>query len=398
MKNSDLIAEADQAFATGELQVGLEKLREHCASQSADAGSWNRLAVIEEQIGDWSLAGRAHRQCIAAAPHIAASYVYAGYWFENDGNTDAAASAYSLAQECDPASLTVRAGHSAPANMRAQAGNTLLRQFLSNHHRELFADKVDCERIQEAIWPLTHDANFDYSESQFAPNLFYIPGLEKKPYYAAEQFDWSGVFTAGTNDITSELAAALEQKVAQSQLRPYLPENSISEGPLKELAGSLEWTALDLFKDGVENTDTSSLFPKTMALLDQVPLYALGEQPFEVFFSLLKPGQEIAPHYGQSNHALTVHLALDVPPDCYLEVAGEQRQWQRGELLIFDDSFLHSAHNQSSELRIVLIFSVWQPSLSSAEQEAIRLSFETRRDWMNARVGKLEYLLGHQAP
>ena len=99
----------------------------------------------------------------------------------------------------------------------------------------------------------------------------------------------------------------------------------------------------------------------------------------------MKPGQHITPHYGLSNHSLTVHLPMITPPDCELVVDGEVRHWEQGRAIAFDDTFLHEAINRSDRDRIVLIFSVWHPDLSDAERKAIQRSFNTRQHWLDQR-------------
>ena len=124
-------------------------------------------------------------------------------------------------------------------------------------------------------------------------------------------------------------------------------------------------------------------------LLDSLPLYKLNDKPFEVFFSLLKAGQHIKPHYGLSNHSLTVHLPLVVPKEGYLRVANEKVNWQEGQLIIFDDSFEHEAINLSQEDRVVLIFSVWHQELSELDQLDIQNSFMSRQKWLESRSQQL---------
>lgn len=393
MNDLELIDAADKAFELGKHQQGLTLLREFSLTNSSDAGSWHRLAVVEEQIGDVAAAGYAHYQCIQRAPHIALGYLYAAYWLQKTGKSDAAAAVYSLAEEADPTSLQEKLQRSEPNRIRAESGRRCLNQFLSRQHRDLFDSHPQLRRIQNAIWPRTHDCSFIYPDSLFKPELFYIPEIRRLKYYQAGEFDWAELVIKLAPTIKTELINALSKKAANSQLRPYLPPNSIADGDLKELAGSSDWSALDLFKDGVKNQQLADVFPSTFRLIESLPLYSLDQQPFEVFFSLLKPQQTIKAHYGQSNHALTVHLPLAVPENCFLEVAGEKHYWRENELVVFDDSFKHSAYNQSEQLRIVMIFSIWHPDLNLEEQEAIQLSFKIRQQWMQDRTSKLAELL-----
>ena len=68
---------------------------------------------------------------------------------------------------------------------------------------------------------------------------------------------------------------------------------------------------------------------------------------------------------------LKCQLALDVPPyrsgdpGAYLEVGGHRRFWKApGQVLAFDDSFLHAAANlHPSADRVILDVSFWHPGL-----------------------------------
>jgi aspartyl/asparaginyl beta-hydroxylase (cupin superfamily) len=89
-------------------------------------------------------------------------------------------------------------------------------------------------------------------------------------------------------------------------------------------------------------------------------------------FSLLAPQTTIPPHVGVNNTRLVCHLPLIVPDGCWFRVGAETRQWRRGEAFLFDDTIEHEAANPSDQLRVVFIFDVWSPSLSSTERDAIR--------------------------
>ena len=49
----------------------------------------------------------------------------------------------------------------------------------------------------------------------------------------------------------------------------------------------------------------------------------------------------------------------------------ETRAWREGEAFGFDDTIEHEAWNDSDQLRVVLIFDVWNPHLSVEEQELL---------------------------
>jgi aspartyl/asparaginyl beta-hydroxylase (cupin superfamily) len=268
-----------------------------------------------------------------------------------------------------------------------------MRQVLSENHRSSCSGLINAERIEKAHWVRTTDQTVSFDVENFAPELFFIPGLSMKPFHSAKECVWAEPLNQHCHKIKRELAEAMQQQLAQDSLRPYLDEKFSNHSNLGELANSHNWLAIDLFKNGELNSDIAALFPQTLNALETLPIYKLDQAPFEVFFSFLKPHQSIDPHFGQSNHALTVHLPLEITTDCYLKVAAEEHYWQQDEVLIFDDSFLHSAHNQSDKTRVVLIFSIWHPDLTDDERNAVRESFNARQKWTLGRKSQLQKLL-----
>jgi aspartyl/asparaginyl beta-hydroxylase (cupin superfamily) len=57
-------------------------------------------------------------------------------------------------------------------------------------------------------------------------------------------------------------------------------------------------------------------------------------------------------------------------------VGGETRDWIPGKAWAFDDTIEHEAWNDSDVPRAILIFDVWNPFLTPAEQEMIKAATE----------------------
>jgi len=393
LSSADLLTRIDQAFASNDNAGGLELLREYTVNFPHDAASWHRRAVVEEQIGDWASAGDCHYQCIQAAPAHALAYLYAGSWLQQTDKIEAAVACYSLAQEVNPMVLEIwrQHGEPEPTKIKSARANQLLRQYLSEQHRQSVSNAGS--RIKNAVWVQSHDVELDHISTVFAPDLFYIPGITQKPFYPVQEFDWATEFCDHKQIIQAELHGAVTNHVEDLGIRPYLPEDIAASPSLQHLAGSPNWSAIDLYRNGEVNNKTIDEFPKTLELIQSVPTYGLDESPFEVFFSVLQPKNTIGDHFGQSNHSLTVHLGLDTPEGSYLEVAAQKRAWHEGELLIFDDSFLHSAHNDSQAQRTILLFSIWHPSLTDEERQGVQLAFNTRQRWMASRREHLAQLI-----
>jgi aspartyl/asparaginyl beta-hydroxylase (cupin superfamily) len=88
-------------------------------------------------------------------------------------------------------------------------------------------------------------------------------------------------------------------------------------------------------------------------------------------FSALAPGAHIPPHTGETNARLVAHLPLVVPEDCHFRVGYDWKQWREGKCWVFDDTLEHEARNDSSQLRVILMFDVWNPLLSLAERDMV---------------------------
>src|SRR5215510_6068716 len=67
-----------------------------------------------------------------------------------------------------------------------------------------------------------------------------------------------------------------------------------------------------------------------------------SHHPFaDAYYSWLDPKYHVHGHHSADNFRVRCQLALDIPDDCFLRVAGEARTWHEGKALLFDDSFYH---------------------------------------------------------
>lgn len=93
------------------------------------------------------------------------------------------------------------------------------------------------------------------------------------------------------------------------------------------------------------------LFPKTHEIFNRLaPGLSL------LVFSKLDAHKTIEPHRGDNTGSLRGLMGIKVPEKCVLGVNSEIRPIQEGKCLIFDDTELHYAWNDSDEERITLIF------------------------------------------
>jgi hypothetical protein len=389
MSVANLLKHVDLAFKNQDNNLGLTLLREYCAENTKDTDQLYRLAVIEEQIGLEENAIAAYLQCIKNIKNFMKAYLYGGYLLQKKGLLEKALAIYSLGNDQDErlSRLHHNENLAYETRLRSHTANIALRQHFTDLHTQSIGSNEGNSKIKNAVWPQTHTKPVEYLTEKQRPHLFYIPELSAKPVHDNNNFLWSKFVEGHFSEMTSEFSELLN--LIKSKGTPYL-DDGYKHGAFDALAGSENWTALSLFKDGVANSALLALMPKTAAILEQLPLYKLDENPFEVFFSLLKAGQHITPHFGQSNHSLTVHLPIVVPKGGYLTVADQKIFWQKGKVIIFDDSFEHEAINPSNEDRVVLIFSIWHPGLTKVEQQEVLASFRARAQWLESRNQHLD--------
>lgn len=202
------------------------------------------------------------------------------------------------------------------------------------------------------------------------PSYHLYPGLRTQPFYDPTEFPELVDFKDFLNDISEEVLLLYSTKQG---VTPYIHEARTGNNGLDILANSYQWSAIHLFKGGKPVESALLSCPTTSDWLKRLPLPKMEGHSPEAFLSILKPNTEIKPHFGLSNLKLTLHLAINIPELCSITVGTETRSWTQGELLIFDDSFIHEAENKSKENRVVFITEIWHPDLTLPERKALEL-------------------------
>jgi len=202
------------------------------------------------------------------------------------------------------------------------------------------------------------------------PRRFYFPGLPQIQFYEREDFDWVESVEAQTDAIRAELENVLADA---SRFSPYLESDGSHLSPSgTDLVDNDDWGAYYLWHYGDKNKEAEALCPGAFKALAGVPQPDIPGQAPIALFSKLRAKTKIPPHNGMVNTRLICHLPLIVPANCgALRVGNEARPWVEGELLIFDDSMLHEAWNDSDSERVVLLFDIWRPELSEEERALV---------------------------
>lgn len=200
------------------------------------------------------------------------------------------------------------------------------------------------------------------------PDFIYFPALDPVPWFERSELPELQLSRTDLDEAVAELGAFLKGRRA---FEPYVGAEAKRDPRWRDLAGNEAWSSIHLLKGG-RKTAVLDALPVTARLLQLLPLADCPPHAPECFLSWLRPGTVLPPHHGVSNIKLTTHLPVLLPKSgCSITVGGETRAWRHGELLVFDDSFLHSARNLSDEDRVVLIFDIWQPALPPLHRQAL---------------------------
>lgn len=108
-----------------------------------------------------------------------------------------------------------------------------------------------------------------------------------------------------------------------------------------------------------------SLAPKTRALIEQVPGMNLA------LFAMLMPGKRLNQHHDPFAFTLRYSLGLSTPnsAQCGLLVDGQPYEWKDGDSIVFDETYLHAAYNDTETPRIILMTDIDRPLKSRVIQK-----------------------------
>ena len=111
------------------------------------------------------------------------------------------------------------------------------------------------------------------------------------------------------------------------------------------------------------------LCPRTLELLAQVPAVRAA------MFVRMAPNSRLPIHRDPFAGSLRFHLGLKTPNSekCRITVDGQTYWWKDGEGVLFDETFLHRAENETDEDRVILFCDVERPLRSGAARAYNRL-------------------------
>lgn len=104
-----------------------------------------------------------------------------------------------------------------------------------------------------------------------------------------------------------------------------------------------------------------SLCPKTVELLESIP------SVHAAMFALLPPKGRLGAHRDPFAGALRYHLGLQTPSAeaCRIYVDGIPYHWKDGDHILFDETYIHRAENETDQNRIILFCDFERPLRST---------------------------------
>jgi aspartate beta-hydroxylase len=386
--------QATSDFREGRFRQAAEGYLQCVARDPKSPAFHFNLGTAWELLGNLKGAVEAYLNACRLNPRDARLALFAGAALEAVGRRDDAAMLFSLGDDLDPA---VRLAKDRPEldpeiRRRSAIADRVMREHLTRLHA-LAIDAAerraavggdgaapDLSRVRNAIWTMTHDGPVRFRTPKQRPGIFYMPDLEARSITPRERLPWAAALEASTGELRDEFLAVFR---SGAEMSPYVEQGTVS--PIwSELRGRQDWSAFHLFK-AAQETAFAKLFPRTLKALEVADIVRIDGNPMELFFSRLRPGAHIPPHFGAANNRITIHLPLIVPGDCSIRIGDEVHAWREGELFAFDDSFEHEAWNRAASDRVVLIFESHHPDLRPEERAAIEFAFEERGRWLRER-------------
>lgn len=191
---------------------------------------------------------------------------------------------------------------------------------------------------------------FDHSTFMAPINMF-MTGLStlpaKSPYFSVEDFAELKEVTEKWEVIRGE-AVALQDHIKASSLNNDAGFNTFFKRGWKRFY--LKWYT-------EAHPSARELCPITTELVSRIPSIKAA------MFAELPARSHLGEHRDPYAGSIRYHLGLSTPNDdrCYIEVDGQKYSWRDGQAVIFDETYVHHARNDTNKTRIILFCDIERP-------------------------------------
>ncbi|HEX3757552.1 MAG TPA: aspartyl/asparaginyl beta-hydroxylase domain-containing protein [Kofleriaceae bacterium] len=226
--------------------------------------------------------------------------------------------------------------------------------------------KAELARVRRALAMYLGLEPTQYADPRQRPSFLYVPDLPIAPVFPRDALPFADGYEAQTAAIAEEMRAVRDG----SGVQPF--HYDVPAARRGDLTTGGAWDAYFFYVDGERVDAHHAACPRVSEVLARLPLDHVRDHGPEVCFSIMRPGAHILPHRGVTNARAVLHLGLEIPEGCALNLPGvEQLGWQAGRCFAFDDTYEHEAWNRSATTRTILLADIWNPYLRLPEREAL---------------------------
>ncbi|WP_010300028.1 aspartyl/asparaginyl beta-hydroxylase domain-containing protein [Candidatus Odyssella thessalonicensis] len=182
--------------------------------------------------------------------------------------------------------------------------------------------------------------------------MYLFSRVPNAPYLDRQLFPELDIFQQNWQIIRDEAVQLLQQgDIKASQKRDDIGFNSFFKRGWKRFY--LKW-----YNDPLPSAQLAC--PKTLELIKKVPCVKAA------MFTFLPAGSKLGLHRDPYAGSLRYHLGLVTPNSdkCFIEVDGQKYSWRDGEDVIFDETYLHQAENQTSVDRLIFFCDIERPMVN----------------------------------
>jgi aspartate beta-hydroxylase len=369
------------ALREGDLKKALALIEKALRRDAADPLTLYNHGRILDAAGLHDESITALRAALGVAPNLHAARLYLGHALERSGQTQKAVVAYARTlQDAQAEGRWLNPAGTPPAfRPLVEHAVRLVRQERLGTFTHLMEPLINrygrdsMRRVEKSLRVYLKEETLPVPASGRRPTFFHFPDIPEQPYLDLSLFPWIDELEGDTELIREELRSLLPDSQGREAV---FTSRELEADHLRGIDQPPSWNGYYFYRHGERRTENGERCSATAAALERLPLCKIKGHGPEVLFSVFTPGTHLLPHRGVTNVRVVGHLPLIVPDHCELVVGGESHCWRPGKVVVFDDTYEHEAWNRSKEIRVVLIFDVWNPYLTQAEREAIECIIE----------------------
>ena len=175
-----------------------------------------------------------------------------------------------------------------------------------------------------------------------------------KPFFSTDDLGPARALVDGFPQIRREVLQILERYDELTPFQTMSPDQ-------QHLSDDDRWKFFFLKCAKIRFKKNCALMPETMRIVSQHP------EIISAYLSIRGPHKTLPPHEGPWSGVLRAHLGVVVPEpkpgqdNPHILLAGQRYEWKEGEVVFFDDTYTHEAHNPTDEIRVVLFMDILRP-------------------------------------